>query len=560
MDSARILVVEDERHAATNIANCLKQLGHDVVGIAVSGSEAVRLADQTRPDLALMDIVLDGLEDGISTAAHLRSELNIPVVYMTAYTNEAIIQRAKLTEPLGYLPKPFDDSSLGVAIEMALYRLRIESERERILKELDALTSELRDANARLELSAIMDPLTEVYNRRGLQHILSREIQLGDRKKHSLIAAIVDIDDFKKINDTLGHLCGDIVLKEVTKRIKESLRISDYVGRIGGDEFLLLLPETTLEDGSRLAERLRLSVAGMHMQVSETTNARITVSIGLAQVTNQTISIADIIGLTDHLLQQSKSEGKNQLQIETSSEGPVFRTNKLRYRPDYALALRRSELFYATCQGIRDLHNEAVIGVEFLSRMMHDSISMPNDFFRAALENNIVTMVDHHCFNACVKASSETTETGIHHINILPSTIMDAPIEWLVEKLSRPDRRYCLEICEQQGVGNSIHFKDAISLLKKNGIEIAIDDVGFGNTCLETILLIEPGTIKIDKKCVIGISADESMKRTLRQILKIGQDLNARVIAEGIETRQDLETLLSLGVKYGQGCHWGEPP
>src|SRR5678815_2056731 len=102
MDSARILVVEDERHAATNIANCLKQLGHDVVGIAVSGSEAVRLADQTRPDLALMDIVLDGLEDGISTAAHLRSELNIPVVYMTAYTNEAIIQRAKLTEPLGY--------------------------------------------------------------------------------------------------------------------------------------------------------------------------------------------------------------------------------------------------------------------------------------------------------------------------------------------------------------------------------------------------------------------------------------------------------------------------
>jgi diguanylate cyclase (GGDEF)-like protein len=404
-----------------------------------------------------------------------------------------------------------------------------------------------------------MDPLTDVYNRRGLQHILTREIRIADRKDHPLTAAVLDIDNFKTINDTLGHLCGDIVLKEVTKRIKESLRISDYVGRIGGDEFLLLLPETTLEDGSRLAERLRLSVAGMHMQVSETTNVRITVSIGLAQITNQVISVSDIVGLVDHLLQESKNEGKNQVQFETEGKAPAFAIHKLRYQPDYASDLRRSELFYAAKQGIHDLRSDAITGLEFLSRMRHDSIAMPNDFFRAAQENNMVTLVDHHCFNACLKASSDMTAGGTHHINILPSTIMDAPIDWLVEKLSSHEKRYCLEICEQQGMGNSVHFKDMISVLKQCGIEIAIDDVGFGNTCLETILLIEPDILKIDKRCVIGISQQESMQKTLRHILEIGKDLNARVIAEGIETREDLETLLSLGVEYGQGCHWGYP-
>lgn len=146
------------------------------------------------------------------------------------------------------------------------------------------------------------------------------------------------------------------------------------------------------------------------------------------------------------------------------------------------------------------------------------------------------------------------------HINLLPSTIMDIPAEKLVEKLSGLNQnRYCIEISEQQILGDSTHLARTINILKRCGIKIAMDDVGFGNTCLENLFHIEPDILKIDKKCIMGISYQPAMQKTLQHLLRIAKDLNASVIAEGIETREDLETLVALGVTLGQGYYLSMP-
>src|SRR3989304_10561163 len=122
MPNARIMIVEDERIVARKIHKSLEKLGYDVCALAPTGEEAVQKAGETRPDLILMDIVLKGTMDGIEASEQIRRLFNIPVVYLTAYANEKVFQRAKITEPYGYILKPFEDKELYIAIEIALHR------------------------------------------------------------------------------------------------------------------------------------------------------------------------------------------------------------------------------------------------------------------------------------------------------------------------------------------------------------------------------------------------------------------------------------------------------
>ena len=128
MDAARILVVEDESLIARDLSTCLAQMGYHVSGTAASGAEALREVEQHSPDLVLMDIILSGEMDGIKTAEEIRNRFNTPVIYLTACSDDVILNRAKITEPFGYIIKPFEDNELHMTIEMALYKHKMEQE------------------------------------------------------------------------------------------------------------------------------------------------------------------------------------------------------------------------------------------------------------------------------------------------------------------------------------------------------------------------------------------------------------------------------------------------
>ncbi len=140
MSNARIMVVEDEWAVADDLKLILQSLGYTVTSVSSTGEEAIQKAEEDKPDLVLMDIVLEGEMDGIEAASQIRSCYNIPIVYLTAYTDEKILERASITGPFGYIVKPFINEDLKISIEIALYKYRVENERKRLVQELqDAL-------------------------------------------------------------------------------------------------------------------------------------------------------------------------------------------------------------------------------------------------------------------------------------------------------------------------------------------------------------------------------------------------------------------------------------
>jgi CheY-like chemotaxis protein len=144
MEKAKILVVEDEAIVAMDIAGTLRKLGHEVTGTVPSGSQAIASLQQQRPDVILMDIGLKGDMDGIQTAAQIRSQNRIPVIFLTAFVDEKTLDRAKETVPSGYLTKPFEENDLRIAIEVGLYRAKQEAERDELIKQLQSALAEIK--------------------------------------------------------------------------------------------------------------------------------------------------------------------------------------------------------------------------------------------------------------------------------------------------------------------------------------------------------------------------------------------------------------------------------
>ncbi|MBX9691435.1 MAG: GGDEF domain-containing protein, partial [Cyanobacteria bacterium] len=172
---------------------------------------------------------------------------------------------------------------------------------------------ELEQTNARLEGMVNSDPLTGLLNRRGLEIILARETAYAKRTKATLLAALIDLDNFKTVNDSYGYDVGDKVLKAVAQTLKETIRGSDWCSRVGGDEFLILLPATHVSDGIVVLNRVRMSIADKTVEVSARELIHTTVSIGIAQIATDTKSIEEILTVTGSLLRFSKCAGKNRI-------------------------------------------------------------------------------------------------------------------------------------------------------------------------------------------------------------------------------------------------------
>jgi diguanylate cyclase (GGDEF)-like protein len=503
-------------------------------------------------DLILLDLMLPD-SAGIRTFMTLRSQArHTPIVIMSGLDNDSLAIDAVRKGAEDYLVKGEINSRLLLRV------LHHAVDRHRIKENLASVTERLRESNLRLETMSLLDPLTELYNRRGLQQALRREIQVLSREGGKLMVLFLDIDDFKRINNSLGHPVGDVLLKEIAKKIRDSVRGSDHVSRIGGDEFMLLLPNTPFKEGLQLAERLRSVISNTTLVISEKESLRITASFGLTKVPIHTVSVDDLLAISDPFLRQSKNEGKNRISYPPPPESEEsVRSLSPGYMTDL---LRQGHDFFALKQPILCLTDQSLIGYEFLSRF-NGEVHMPDDFFRIARENNILPLVDRHCFRSCVSAATDLPPKMHRHINLFPATIIDIAAEEFVERLSEncPAQSYCLEISEQQILGDSSHLIVPVEEFKRCGVSVAVDDVGFGNTCLESLILLEPDVIKLDKRYVRGIAQDLHVERSLRRILRVAEDLGAEVIAEGIETKEDFDRLKEVGVKYGQGYYLGMP-
>lgn len=454
---------------------------------------------------------------------------------------------------------------LGISAAVHMVRKRRADRRAHSLRiaeleeQLRVINTQLDETRTRLDNVQILDPLTELSNRRGLELILAREVNRAQRNGSPMVAVLLNCDDFKRINDTLGHAVGDVALREMVERITTTLRPSDYVARIGGDEFVILLTDTQYAEAKLIAERVRLAVAESPIRNSND-NIYMTASLGVAVLPYEISSVEELLSMTRHALRSSKTAGKNRV---TEGVVPITRNGQGNGAEpaDIVDVLRSGDCFRCAKHPIVRLSDEVQVGYELLIRGPAGPFQMPYDFFRVAIENNILTRVDLRCMKTCISAAQYLERGSKFDVNLFPSTIIDTPIDRLIEMFptDKDLGTFCVEISEQQFIGDPSYLKEHTAALKKAGVLVAIDDVGFGRSSLESLILLEPDIVKVDIKYVAGIAMDLQKQRLLRRLIGVVEALGAELVAEGVETREDLEVIKGMGVQYAQGYLWGYP-
>ncbi len=329
----RILVVEDDRIVASVFNDLLARhsFDADVVGDAEQGLE---LLAQKPYDLVLSDIVLPGLS-GVDLARRAKEIApDVDVILMTAYANMETAVQAIRAGVYDYLIKPFDDiNDVLLKIERALEKRRILIENRRLIgylrqanqqiegmnrdleRQVTERTAELEDANQRLAQLTVTDDVTGLYNQRFLHGRLEEEYLRATRYGEGLSVIMIDIDYFKRVNDTHDHMFGSRVLKRLGKMVRAKLRNTDMLIRYGGDEFVALLPHTRLREAIAVAERLRGAVEQTELGEAEDAY-RVTISLGVAAVGECTASSGETLLIAaDKALYFAKARGRNRVAV-----------------------------------------------------------------------------------------------------------------------------------------------------------------------------------------------------------------------------------------------------
>jgi diguanylate cyclase (GGDEF)-like protein len=297
-----ILIAEDDTHIAELIKIILEAKGY-TTHWAKDGEEAIQEVNRLKPDLILLDVMMPKL-NGYEVLRMIKEkeELKaIPVIFVTVRgeTDSKVVGLR-----LGgndYITKPFDLDELIARVETAL---RIKGEHDN-----------LRSQNRRLSELSMTDPLTGLYNRRYLMERFHEEIERAKRYQYPISCVIVDIDDFKLINDTYGHLKGDQLLQQLAIIMKNSNRVVDILSRYGGEEFIMILPQTNLGGAETVSERYRQLVAGFQILPGEP-DLRITVSMGASAYSTSKIGTKEeLLRQADEALYEAKRLGKNRVML-----------------------------------------------------------------------------------------------------------------------------------------------------------------------------------------------------------------------------------------------------
>ena len=295
-----LLIIDDSKAVREKVKDILKRARlFDKYLEAENGIEGFKILLNNDIDLIICDVLMPKI-DGFKFLNMAKEKLesdNIPLIMLTAVGNNEEKIKALELGATDYVTKPFDEGELLARVKVQL--------------KIKSLQDKLKNANKRLEDLSNIDGLTGLYNRRHLMEVLSQEFEEGKRYSTNLSFIMLDIDDFKSINDLYGHQKGDMVLKEIGKLLKRNLRSTDIVGRYGGEEFAIILPQTDIKGARITAERIRKQVEKHRFEGLN----RVTISLGVSSNKNCN-SIDELIKRADNALYSAKRKGKNRVEVE----------------------------------------------------------------------------------------------------------------------------------------------------------------------------------------------------------------------------------------------------
>jgi len=433
-----------------------------------------------------------------------------------------------------------------------------------VFGQLEDIT-ERKETLDELEFQTLHDTLTGLPNRALFGDCLTRALSRGDR--NGVIAVLlIDLDEFKVINDALGHEIGDKVLVEIGRRLRAGARRSDVVGRFGGDEYVVMCEVQCAHEVEVLAQRLLaciaepVEVADVHLMVAA--------SIGIALSVPESTATS-LVRDADTAMYRAKENGRGRAATFTSSMGRAAST---RLRDGLALrrALERDELTVAYQPVVR-LDDDSVAGVEALVRWTDaDRGPIPPEDFIAFAElsgeifriGEFVTKValgDVERIRRDVPGAQDLTVA----INLSSRQFTDPLLPaWIVDALHHaglPPEALHLELTETVVMRDVETALAVIGRLRDLGLHVDVDDFGTGYSSLSYLKRLPVTTLKIDRSFVEGLGSDSNDNAIVASIIALAHTLGLTVIAEGVETRAQLDELRRLGCEYGQGFLWSRP-
>ncbi len=413
--------------------------------------------------------------------------------------------------------------------------------------------------------NALHDPLTNLANRALLFDRVERAILHTQRNPSAhFIFMFLDLDDFKKVNDSLGHMEGDNLLRLVAKKLAVCIRPEDTLARLGGDEFAILLemlPET--DTGTQIAQRI-MSVMREPVNLSGRMFS-ITASMGICHSSAEITTPDEYLRNADMAMYKAKREGKNRFAYFSPSMHETI-TKKV-IEETYLLEAVRNKKLSIYYQPIIELDSEKIVGYEALLRWMHPEkgLLMPMVFIPLAEETGLIVSIgewvlEHACQQQWLKKEQNGRYFNLH-INISARQLYSQDIVLKVKEILQttkfPPECLCLEITESTLMLQSM--VDILTSLKSLGIKLIIDDFGTGFSSLSYLHRYPIDSIKIDKAFIAGMMHSEKDAEIVKTIIAMGETLRMSVIAEGVETRQQADELKQLGCHFAQGFLWGAP-
>ncbi|HEX8395505.1 MAG TPA: diguanylate cyclase [Longimicrobium sp.] len=313
--ATRILVVDDVEDNVEILNARLSSRGYEVI-TAMNGPSALERVEEQPPHLILLDVMMPGM-DGHEVARRIKANEAlpfIPIILVTALTETEDVVQGLESGADDYISKPYNFNELEARMR-AMLRVK------RLQDELDLKNRELEDANIRLKKLSITDGLTELFNHRHVHELLHDEFERARRTEEPLAVAMIDLDKFKSVNDTHGHPTGDVILYETARILRETAREIDMVGRYGGEEFIVILPNTDEEEAAAFAERVRAAVEA-HVYRDGPVVVRMTTSCGVAGAAGGVASSPEeLLKLADEALYQAKHGGRNRVVRASESDG-----------------------------------------------------------------------------------------------------------------------------------------------------------------------------------------------------------------------------------------------
>ncbi|WP_296227832.1 bifunctional diguanylate cyclase/phosphodiesterase [Ralstonia sp. UBA689] len=408
---------------------------------------------------------------------------------------------------------------------------------------------------------ANFDALTDLPNRHLFYDRLRQEIERARQSSAQLALLFIDLDRFKEVNDTLGHDHGDVLLKEIARRISAVVRGTDTVARLGGDEFTVILPN--LPDPGAAAPIIRSLLARIAapLRLGEE-SVEVSASIGLALYPRDADSAESLLVRADQAMFSAKSAGRNQWAVFTPALQRAEQ-ERLRVTSDLRVAIEQGQLA-VHYQPIIDLRSGKVRKAEALIRWTHPLRGEidPADFIPVAEETGLIVEIGNWVLH---DALNQITRWHAVLDSALQVSVNKSPVEFranqagdeswskVVERRGIPPHSLVVEITEGALIEESMEVVEHLNDFRRAGIEIALDDFGTGYSSLSYLKRFEIDYIKIDKSFVRSLAHDPKDIALCSAIVSMAHALHIKVIAEGIETEEQKAILMAAGCDYGQG-------